>query len=146
MFCVRHLQENGLPQGSLLSVSLFAVAINGLVNAVWPTVVTSFYVHDVAICCCSQSIVTIESRHESAISRLSRSVHGNGFSFSSDKTRCLHFTRLRALHPDTCLSLKNRDLSFLPIFKFLDLFLESKLSWEPHMKYLSVKCERSLNI
>jgi hypothetical protein len=44
------------------------------------------------------------------------------------------------------LSLRNRVLPFVSTRKFLGLILDSKLSWEPHTRYLRVKCERSLNI
>lgn len=40
-----HLKENRVPQGLVLSVTLFPVAINGIVNGVGP----SLYVDDVAV-------------------------------------------------------------------------------------------------
>jgi hypothetical protein len=43
-----YAQENGVPQVSVLNVTLFAVAINGMVNAIEPSVVTSC-VDDIAI-------------------------------------------------------------------------------------------------
>jgi hypothetical protein len=54
-------QENGVPQGSILSVILFTVAINVMVNAVGPSEAASFYiVDDIAIYYSSWSIVAIE--------------------------------------------------------------------------------------
>jgi hypothetical protein len=37
-----NVQENGVPQGSVLSVTLFAMAINSVVSAIGPHVSTSF--------------------------------------------------------------------------------------------------------
>jgi hypothetical protein len=50
-------------------VTVFAISINGLVNAVGPSVTASLYADDVAIFYSSRTIVTIESRLQGAINR-----------------------------------------------------------------------------
>jgi potassium voltage-gated channel Eag-related subfamily H protein 8 len=60
LLSVRYPQENGVPQGSVISVTLFAVTINGMINAVGPSVATSLYVDDISVYNSSRSIVTIE--------------------------------------------------------------------------------------
>jgi hypothetical protein len=89
---------------------------------------------------------TIERRLQGAINRSSRCVRKNGFTFPTDKTKSLHLTRLMGLHPDPCLSRRNRNLVLVPRLRFVGLILDSKLSWDPHMRYLRLKCERLLNI
>ena len=42
-------QEEGVPQGSILSVTCFSVAINSIVQAVAPPVGSSLFVDDFAI-------------------------------------------------------------------------------------------------
>jgi hypothetical protein len=98
---------------------LVLITINGLVNAVVSSVTTSLYVDDDAICCSSRSVGTIERRLQGAVNRLSLWALKNGFTFFPDKTKYLHFTRLRGLHPDPCLSLRHRVLPFVPTRKFL---------------------------
>jgi hypothetical protein len=125
---------------------VFAISTNDLMNAAGPPVATSLYADAVAVHLRSRSMGTIEPRLQGAVNRLSRSDRENGFTFSPEGSKHLHFTRLRGLHPDPCLCLRNRVLPFVRTLKFLGLILDSKLSWEPHMRYLRVKCERSLNI
>jgi hypothetical protein len=131
---VRYPEENGVPQGSVLRVTLFAISIDGLVNAVGPSVTTSLYVDDVAIYFSSRSMGTMERKLQGATYRLSRCARENGFAFSPDKTKSLHVTRLMGLYPDPCLPLKDRVRWFVPTLEFLGLILDSKLSWEPHMR------------
>jgi hypothetical protein len=88
-------QENGVPQGSILSAILFANPINILVKAVGPSVATSLYVDNVAIFYDSRSTLTVERRLQGGVSRLSLWVQGNKFSFSHDRGN---------LHSDPCLS------------------------------------------
>jgi hypothetical protein len=118
---------DGIHDETLLCVSMFAISINGLVNVVGPSVTTSLCMDDVAIYCCSRTTDNIERRLQGAINRLSRRAQENGFMFSPDKTKCLHFTRLRGLKPDLFLSLRNRVLPFISTCKFLGLILDSKL-------------------
>jgi hypothetical protein len=107
---------------------------------------TSLYVDDFAIFYGSWGIDTIERRLQLAIHRLSRWALENGFSFSRTKSLCVHFTRLRGLHPHPTLFLENSALPFVLSLKFLGLFLDRKLSWEPHLRWLHVKCQGSLNM
>jgi hypothetical protein len=129
-------------QGLFLNVTLFAIGIKGMVNAIEPFVATSLYVDDIAIYFISRSIVTIERRLQGAINRLSRWALGS----SPDKTQCVQFIRLSCLHPQLSLFLRDSALSFVPTVKFLGLILDSKLSWEPHLRWLRVKCEWPLNV
>jgi hypothetical protein len=105
-FCVRlgnvlsarYPQENGVQQGSVLSVALFAISLNGLMNEVRPSVTTSLYVEDVAIYYISRSMGTLECRPQVSIDHSSRWSRENDFTFSHDRTKVLHFTCLRGLH------------------------------------------------
>jgi hypothetical protein len=69
---VRYPQENKLQQFSVLSVTLFAISIKGLVNAVGPSVTTSLHVDEVATYYSSRSMGTTERRLQGPIIRLSR--------------------------------------------------------------------------
>jgi hypothetical protein len=141
-----NVQENGVPQGSVLSVTLFAIAINSVVSAIGPHVSTSLYVDDVAISYASKSMDTIERRLQLTINRLSQWALRNSFSFSAAKTQSVHFLRLRGVHPPPVLYLNNHALPVVPSAKFLGLVLDSRLSWEPHLWQLRASCKRSLNV
>jgi hypothetical protein len=88
----------------------------------------------------------IERRLKLTINRLSHKALLNGFSFSAAKTQCVHFLRLRGVHPPPVFCLNNHALPVVPSAKFLGLVLVSKLSWEPHLRQLRASCERSLNV
>jgi len=55
-----HEQEMGVPQGSILSVTLFCLKINSVVKAVCPGIEWCLYVDDFLICCGSKYIHIIE--------------------------------------------------------------------------------------
>ena len=55
-----HNQEQGVPQGSILSVTLFSLKINNIVKCLNPGVDCSLYVDDLLICYRSKNMNTIE--------------------------------------------------------------------------------------
>ena len=55
-----HKQEQGVPQGSILSVTLFSIKINDIVKNINPGIDCSLYVDDFLICYRSKNMHTIE--------------------------------------------------------------------------------------
>jgi len=83
-------QEMGVPQGSILSVTLFWLKINSIVKAISPGVECSLYVNDFLICYRSKHIHIIERHLQQCINKLADWADTNGFKFSPSKTVCIH--------------------------------------------------------
>ena len=141
-----HEQEMGVPQGSILSVTLFSVKINNIVKSVCPGVECFLYVDDFCICYRSKHMHTIERQLQQVLNNLSKWSSENGFKFSKTKTKCMHFCQSRKLHLDPDLTLDGVHIEVVPEFKFLGLLFDSKLSFIPHINYLSNKCQKALNL
>jgi hypothetical protein len=116
---VSNVQENGVRQGSVSSVTLFAIAINNVVSGIGTHVSTFLYVDDVAISYASKSMDIIGRRIQLTINRLSYWALQKGFSFSAAKTQCVHFLRLLGVYPPPVLYLNNHALPIVPSAKFL---------------------------
>ena len=141
-----HEQEMGVPQGSILSVTLFSVKINNIVKSVCPGVECFLYVDDFCICYRSKKMHTIERQLQQVLNNLSKWSSENGFKFSKTKTKCMHFCQSRKLHLDPELTLDDVQIEVVPEFKFLGLLFDSKLSFIPHINYLSNTCQKALNL
>ena len=79
-------QEMGVPQGSILSVTLFCLKINSIVKALCPGVDCSLYVDDFLICYRSKYIHIIERHLQRCLNKLQEWADANGFKFSTSKT------------------------------------------------------------
>ena len=139
-------QEMGVPQGSILSVTLFALRINSIVKSLSPGVECSLYVDDFLICYRSKFVHIIERHLQRSLNKLQHWVDSNGFKFSSTKTVCVHFCRLRKAHPDPHLLLNGTPIPVVEQTKFLGLIFDKKLSFIPHLQYLKNKCSKALNL
>ena len=139
-------QEMGVPQGSILSVTLFALKINSIVKSLSPGVDCSLYVDDFLICYRSKFVHIIERHLQRSLNKLQHWVDSNGFKFSPTKTVCVHFCRLRKAHPDPQLLLNGGPIPVVEQTKFLGLIFDNKLSFIPHLQYLKNKCLKTLNL
>ena len=111
-------QIKGVPQGSVLSVLCFALAINDIVNAVPDGVSCSFYVDDFALYLSGSSLPSAVRRMQLANNRVDDWTDSHGFRFSVDKSHVL-FRCTRRVFPEPSLTLYGR--SCLGFMRFVSL-------------------------
>ena len=85
--------EEGVPQGSVLSVTCFAIAINSIAESVSSPVKASLFVDDFAIYVTTYDAVAACNYLQRSIDAISRWADNNGFRFSQIKTVAVRFTR-----------------------------------------------------
>ena len=79
-------QHEGVPQGSVLSCKLFALAINGLASCMPPLIDTSLYIDDFAIFTSSAHLPSAERRIQLAVNLANAWSQDHGFKFAAAKT------------------------------------------------------------
>lgn len=142
----RFIQENGVPQGGVLSVALFALMINDIVAVLPQSIGRSLFVDDFAIWCTSSSRPAIERRLQMAITKLERWGSHNGLRFSTHKTKAMHFCRRRMCCPGVPLRLYGVNIPVDRYVRFLGLTLDDRLTYKEHFRLLREKCLKALNI
>ena len=80
-----HKQEQGVPQGSILSVTLFSFKINNIVKTLNPGVDCSLYVDDFLICYRSKNMHTIERRLQQNLNNIQEWATRMDLNFQSQK-------------------------------------------------------------
>lgn len=93
-------QVEGVPQGSVLSVALFAIMINDIDSTLPPSIGRSLFVDDFAMWCSSSSTLAAQRQLQLAVNKIASWGTQNGFRFSTFKTTGVHFCRRRGTCPD----------------------------------------------
>ena len=101
-----YFQKEGVPQGSVLSVLLFIIKINGVIEQLPANVHGSLFVDDFQIYCASEDMEFIRRKLQQAIENITAWTKTNGFVISQEKTTAMHFCKRRGLHPDPDIILK----------------------------------------
>ena len=139
-------QEQGVPQGSVLSCSLFLLAINDILNNIPTNVKAALYVDDLVIYTSSMHIPSIERRLQNTIVRIEKWTSDNGFRFSSQKTIAVHFHRKRGIQREPIIHLYNNPIRFQSTATYLGMKFDQRLRWKEHIDHIKTKCTKSLDI
>jgi len=141
-----HVQEAGVPQGSILSVTLFILKINSIVKCLPPNIRCSLFVDDFLICYRSKNMNSIERLLQLCLNNIQKWADENGFQFSKTKTVCMHFCQQRILHTDPELKIDEVPIPVVEECKFLGLIFDRKLNFISHIKFLKDRCMKALNL
>ena len=145
-FSERKRQDEGVPQGSVLSVTLFALAINGVTSVIPPNILYTLFVDDLSISFAASRMAVAERKLQLSIDRIAKWAEKQGFRFSTSKTVSVHFCRIRGVHPDPDLYLNGQRIPCVEETRFLGLIFDHRLTWVSHLKSLKNKCLEAMNI
>lgn len=99
-------QENGVPQGSTMSVTLFIIAINSIIKAIKFSVKCSLFADDFNIFCNGSNPLSTRIFLQETINTVSNWSYKTGFFFLSEKSQCVFFTRKNKIPVDINLKIK----------------------------------------
>lgn len=137
--------ENGIPQGSVLSVILFLIAINNIFNSIKHPVKVILFADDATIYMKEKDPEKIKTTLQSALTKIEKWGERNGFIISKSKSRAINFTnKHQPANPK--LMLYNSEIDYGNTVKYLGIILDRKLKWRPYIEYIYIKCKKRENI
>ena len=145
-FSNSYLQENGVPQGSILSPMLFNLKINNIMKSVSNNANGSLFVDEFAIYIEGRRLKHLERTMQLCINKIQKWIAENGFKFSISKTTYAHFYKQR-IYTEPSLHLDGQAIQVKDEVKFLGLISDKKNSnFKSHVQYVKKKCRKGLNI
>uniref|UniRef100_A0A2P2I0Q3 Pol-like protein n=1 Tax=Hirondellea gigas TaxID=1518452 RepID=A0A2P2I0Q3_9CRUS len=141
-------QETGVPQGSVLSVTLFALKIDEIATTIpnEPNFHSSLFVDDLQVSYMGYDLNIIKYKLQLCLNNIVKWANNNSYRFSQSKTKAVHFTKIPGLHIQPNLYINNQMLNYADSIKFLGLIWDSKLTWKSHIKTLKTNCNKSINL
>lgn len=141
-----HSIRIGVPQGQVLSVLLFLLAINDLPLQIKSPLTQPFFADDYNISLQSSCPSRAHRLLQSSLNSISTWASNHGFRFSPEKTHLVIFRKRNPISSLPPLILQNFKIQMETSTKFLGLLFDQKLTWTPHIKYLKAKALRSINV
>lgn len=138
-------QEEGLPQGSVLSPTLFSIAINDITKQLEPDVNSTLYVDDFTIYKSAHSEAHSTRVLQNTINRLEQWTRTKGMIFSSEKTVAVKFEKRRKGN-EPQLTLRGSVIEIKESTSYLGLILDKRLNWRNHVEHLRAKCTSATNL
>ncbi|GFT49024.1 putative RNA-directed DNA polymerase from transposon X-element [Trichonephila clavipes] len=140
------IQEQGVPQGSVLSVLLFIITINSITHHINQGIQCSLYVDDVQISYSSKFLNVAERHIQTTINNFTKWAEKNGFVFSTEKTVSVVFTRKHGVFPNPEFFIGRSLIKVVNEVKFLGLIFDQSLRFYRHLKDLKIRSAKALNI
>jgi len=138
---------DGIPQGSVLSCTLFLIAINSITTALPASIHSVLYVDDFTIYASGSNTHTIERQLQMGLNSLARWSQQSGLQFSQEKTVSIHVCRKRhcpKMAPT--LTLCGNPIRCVDSVRFLGVTIDNSLSWKQHIMACKKKCYAVLNL
>ena len=104
-------QEMGVPQGSILSVTLFSLKINSLANVLNKDVEGSLNVDGFLMSYKAKNTKTCERQLQYCLNKIEKLCVENGFRFSQTESVCVHFHNKRSHSPEPELTLNGTKIA-----------------------------------
>ena len=135
--------NNGIPQGSVISPTLFNIAVNDLDKAL-SGVSLSQYADDIAIWKSNRNVKYINTKIQQNLDLTSDWCCKWGFKLSASKTQAVLFTNKR--NREAKLKIHDKFIDFHTSAKFLGVIFDHKLSWHEHINYILSRCKKKINL
>ena len=125
-------QQNGVPQGSILSVTLFALKINSIALTVSnnPRFSSSLYVDDFQVSFRHSDLEEAQREMQQFLRQLEDWATYNGFKFSTTKIKALLFTAAQNFHFKQPMYINNSIIPYADTIKISRIDVGSKITVE----------------
>ena len=130
VFSESQSQEKGIPQGSVVSPSLFILRINILAQLMpkHESFQMSLFMDDLLVSYGDPGMQNIEINLKNCINVLQKYAKENGFKFFATITALMVFETIRSLTPPPSLKINNNVTSKVESIKFLGMSWDTKLN------------------
>ena len=138
-------QQNGIPQGSSLSVTLFLLAINDITNTITFPVKANLFADDFNFWCKSPNLKTVQHFLQETANNIAKWSTLTGFKISCLKSQCIIFSNKRG-QKHINIQLNDILIPNVNTIKILGVYFDKKINWLQHLKQLKISLSRNLNI
>lgn len=139
------LLRQGVPQGGVLSPTLFILFINDIVSELPKGVHAALYADDLALWCTEEYATTANHRMQIALEKVSAWADRWCVSINRDKTTGTFFSLSPKADPGR-LTLGNTTLKMEDQQTYLGVTYDKKMTWRQHITLAESKARRKLNI
>ena len=139
---------NSLPQGSVLSCTLFLLAMNDVIAKLPKGICCTLYADDIIIYCSSRHLRHIDRALQGATDKIIKWSESIGMKISIDKTKAILFYKNKRwlANRNLTVKIKNKTLKAEDHVKYLGMILDSHMNWKRHTAYIKGRCKNALNL
>lgn len=141
------IQENGVPQGSVLSVTLFLVAMQTIFANIPSNVDALIYADDILLISKGPFQASVRKKLQIAVDSVVDWAHSVGFSISAEKSQLIHCCRIKRHRGHIkSLTTNNTKVKQVTCARILGFYLDNKINFKRHINHLRKSATKRLRI
>lgn len=142
------LMETGLCQGSVLSVTLFLIAIDTITSNLPCSIRILLYADDVVILATGNNSAVVNNQLQHALAKVQEWQGETGFKISPGKSALVIFRKKRMRKPKTkpILVLNNQTIPEKKYHKCLGVTFDETLKFDEHVEEIKAACQQRIQI
>ncbi|XP_062542563.1 uncharacterized protein LOC134210536 [Armigeres subalbatus] len=139
-------EETGVPQGSVLAVTLFLVAMNGVFGFLPPNVHIFVYADDILLVIIGDTPGRTKIRAQSAVSAVQRWATSVGFTMSAAKCVRGHVCRWKHQLSGPSLKINDQSIPNKKTVRILGVDIDRKLNFQHHLDGVKLGLKPRINL
>lgn len=139
--------RKGIPQGSVISCTLFNIVFNEILNSIDGPIKYCAYADDLVIFSKGKTTKAIEASLQTTMDIVNTKMKRKGLEISKDKTKTMLFsTKHKKNIVEPKLTLDGQTLECVKKFTFLGVTFDTKLNWTEHVNNITAKTKLNMNV
>ncbi|XP_062537993.1 uncharacterized protein LOC134206306 [Armigeres subalbatus] len=141
-----YLLENGVPQGSVLSVTLFLIAMQPIFRVLPAGVEILLYADDILLVVRRAKEEGLHRRLQTAVKAVNKWAKSVGFSISATKSQTFYCSPNARREPAKEITIEQIPVPKTNLLRILGVTLDRTLTFKPHCKAVKKSCDSRLRI
>jgi ribonuclease HI len=139
--------QNGIPQGSVLSCTLFNIVFDDVLNNIEASTKFCAYADDLLLFHKGKDSKSLEENIQKTLRETNKQMNKNGLEISIDKTKMMHFTQQKNKNIQTPrITLNGENIECVKNYKFLGVIFNEKLKWTEQINLMYNKTIKNTNL
>ena len=138
-------QETGLIQGSVISVTLFFIAVNDLLDKTGDNVQKGTYADDLTLLMTEKNIKEMTLTMQFEIEKATKIAQKIGCESSPETTIAMRFSQSRKKQETPALKCGNKKIKFENDHRILGMIFDSRLTWAKHISDIKQRANKKIN-
>lgn len=138
-------EETGVPQGSVIAVTLFLVAMNGVFGVLPKGVYILVYADDIILLVTGRTPKSTRRKLQTAVNAVTKWTDQSGFDISAEKSARLHICSHNHIPPRSPITVKGAPIPNKKTLKILGVLFDRSLSFQQHFVNLRKDCKSRIN-
>lgn len=139
-------EETGIPQGSVIAVTIFLIAMNGVFSSLPKEIFIFVYADDIMLVVIGSTEKALRRKLQASVNAVAKWGNEVGFELSAEKSAIMHLCTSRHRPIRSLVTANGQPIPLKKSVRVLGIHLDRHLTFVEHFKEVKRNCQTRLNL